>query len=76
MFYRRLAILFWLSYPDSNQEMRHQKPLCYHYTIGQSLSTSSSIPPQIAPQNYKKNHYPQAFRVKYFFKTIIFLQKT
>lgn len=26
-----------LSYPDSNQEMRHQKPLCYHYTIGQSL---------------------------------------
>ena len=30
----------WLSYPDSNQEMRHQKPLCYHYTIGQSLTIS------------------------------------
>ena len=29
-------VVFWLSYPDSNQEMRHQKPLCYHYTIGQS----------------------------------------
>ena len=30
------VVIFWLSYPDSNQEMRHQKPLCYHYTIGQS----------------------------------------
>ena len=26
----------WLPCPDSNQEMRHQKPLCYHYTTRQS----------------------------------------
>ena len=29
-------LFLWLPCPDSNQEMRHQKPLCYHYTTRQS----------------------------------------
>ena len=37
-------VVFWLSYPDSNQEMRHQKPLCYHYTIGQSYVNLWRVP--------------------------------
>ena len=26
----------WLPHQDSNLEKRYQKPVCYHYTMGQS----------------------------------------
>ena len=39
----RVYLLFlWLPCPDSNQEMRHQKPLCYHYTTRQSYVTRAA----------------------------------
>ena len=30
------AAFLWLPHQDSNLEKRYQKPVCYHYTMGQS----------------------------------------
>ena len=33
----------WLPHQDSNLEKRYQKPVCYHYTMGQSRLGDAKI---------------------------------
>jgi hypothetical protein len=39
----RLFGFGWLPHQDSNLEKRYQKPVCYHYTMGQLLKSGAKI---------------------------------
>ena len=39
----RKAAFLWLPHQDSNLEKRYQKPVCYHYTMGQSRLGDAKI---------------------------------
>lgn len=39
----RAAFFIWLPHQDSNLEKRYQKPVCYHYTMGQSRLGGAKI---------------------------------
>lgn len=40
---KKAAFFIWLPHQDSNLEKRYQKPVCYHYTMGQSRLGGAKI---------------------------------